>query len=106
MSSPDMFNFYVILADHDMVNDAGRATTCRRKFKVPLLQTKITKKAFRKWVPRKNRSKISDETKIQYTSNLHQTTPWRTRPLDAAIEDGPCNGEEINWGTIEKKHSD
>ena len=34
-SSPDLFNFYVVLADHDMVNDAGRATTCRRKFKAP-----------------------------------------------------------------------
>ena len=26
-----MFNFYVISAGHDMVNDAGRTTTCRRK---------------------------------------------------------------------------
>ena len=39
-----MFNFYVVLAGHDKVNDAGRATTCRRKFKAPSLQTKCTKK--------------------------------------------------------------
>ena len=43
-SSPDMFNFYVVLAGHDKLNDAGRATTCRRKFKAPSLQTK-----YRKW---------------------------------------------------------
>ena len=42
-SSPDMFNFYVVLAGHDKVNDAGRATTCRRKFTAPSLQTKCTK---------------------------------------------------------------
>ena len=40
-SSPDMFNFDVILAGHDMVTDAGRATTCRRKCKAPCLQTKV-----------------------------------------------------------------
>ena len=39
-----MFNFYVVLAGHDKVSDAGRATTCRRKFKAPSLQTKCTKK--------------------------------------------------------------
>ena len=37
-SSPDMFNYYVVLAGQDMVTDAGRATTCRRKFKAPSLQ--------------------------------------------------------------------
>ena len=38
-----MFNFYVVSAGHDMVTDAGRATTCRRKFKAPWLQTKVQK---------------------------------------------------------------
>ena len=42
-SSPDMFNFYVVLAGHDMVIDAGMANTCRRKFKSPWLQTKVQK---------------------------------------------------------------
>ena len=42
-SSPDMFNFYVVLARPDKVSDAGRVTTCRRKFKAPSLQTKGTK---------------------------------------------------------------
>ena len=38
-----MFNFYVVLAGHDKVGDAGRATTCRLKYKVPLLKTNSTK---------------------------------------------------------------
>ena len=38
-----MFNFYVVLAGHDKVNDAGGATTCRRKFKASSLETKSTK---------------------------------------------------------------
>ena len=28
-----MFNFYVVLAGHDMVTDASKATTWRRRFK-------------------------------------------------------------------------
>ena len=42
-ASLDMFNFYVVLAGHDKVNDAGRASTCRQKFKALSLQTKSTK---------------------------------------------------------------
>ena len=42
-SSPDLFNFYVISAGHDMAIDAARATTCRRNFKAPRLQTERTK---------------------------------------------------------------
>ena len=42
-SSPDTFNFYVVLAGHNKVSDEGRATTCRRKFKAPSLQTKVQK---------------------------------------------------------------
>ena len=43
-SSPDMFNFYVVLTGHDkIISDTGRAITCRRKFKAPSLQTKSTK---------------------------------------------------------------
>ena len=42
-ASPDMFNYYVVLTGHDKINEASRATTCRRKFKAPSLQTKSTK---------------------------------------------------------------
>ena len=33
------------LANHDKTIDAERATTCRRNFRAPSLQTKITKNA-------------------------------------------------------------
>ena len=42
-SSPNLFNFYLISAGHDIAIDAGRATTCRRNFKAPWLQTEPTK---------------------------------------------------------------
>ena len=42
-SSPDVFNFYAVLAGHDVVTDASRTTTCRRKFKAPCLQRKVYK---------------------------------------------------------------
>ena len=34
-SNPDLLTFYVISGGHDMANEAGRATTCRRNFKAP-----------------------------------------------------------------------
>ena len=37
-----------------------------------------------------------------YTSSLDQTTPSHTRPLNATIEDGPCNQEKINWEKLKK----
>ena len=43
-SSPDLFNFYVFSAGHDMAKDAGRAIKCRHNFKDPWLQTERTKK--------------------------------------------------------------
>ena len=42
-SSPDMFNFSIVLADHDKVTDADRTTTCKCNFKAPLFLTKSTK---------------------------------------------------------------
>ena len=42
-SSPDLFNFYVTSSGHHMADDAGRATTCRRNFRAPWLQTERTK---------------------------------------------------------------
>ena len=38
-----MFNFYVVLAGHDMATDAGRAPMSRQNFKDSSLQTKGTK---------------------------------------------------------------
>ena len=42
-SSPDLFKFYVVLAGHYKITNAGGDTTCRRKFKALSLQTKARK---------------------------------------------------------------
>ena len=67
-SSPDMFIFYVTSIGHDMVTDAGRATSCRCKFRNPLLQTKVQKKMDlpKTWVLTGESLKISYEEKIKY----------------------------------------
>ena len=63
-SSPDMFNFYVVFAGHDMVTDAGRTTTCRRKIKPHEYKQKYNKRTFPKYgFQRENRLKISDKKK-------------------------------------------
>ena len=65
-SSPDMFNFYVDFAGHDIATETDRATTCRRKFKAPSLQTYITKKrrtSRKRGVLTGKSLKISDEKK-------------------------------------------
>ena len=71
-TSPNMLNFYVILAGHDKVSETGRATTCRRKFKAPSLQKKAQKmkvlpktwvlrgKTFEDFRQEKNRNTILD----------------------------------------------
>ncbi len=38
-----MFNFYVVSAIADMLNDTDRSNTCRSIFKVPPLQRKVQK---------------------------------------------------------------
>ena len=61
-----MFNFCVVFAGHDMVTDAGRATTRRRKFKAPSLKSKSIKKCrtFRKHeFLEKTRLKLSTQKK-------------------------------------------
>ena len=42
-SFPDLVNIYVALAGHDMITDAGRATTCRQKFRPHDYKTKVQK---------------------------------------------------------------
>ena len=99
-----MFNFYKVFAGHDMVTNVGRATTSRRKFKAPLLQTESPKRKdlSKSWVLTENILKISDETKTKNTSSFNETTPWNTWPPNARMDDGPCNQEEINRGKIEE----
>ena len=42
-SNPDLLTFFVISGGHNMANDTGSATTCRRNFKAPWLQSERTK---------------------------------------------------------------
>ena len=83
-----MFKFYVVLAGHDKVSDAGRATTCRLKLKAPSLQTKDTKTegAFENMSFSKKNVCFN---KKKQTFSHDQTTPWNTRVLSKTIEYGP-----------------
>ena len=97
-----MFNFYVVLAGHDMVTDTGSATTCRSKFKDYSLQ----KKGIKNEEPFENidfnGKQFEDSDEKKHTSSLDQTTPWNTLPLNATIDDRPYNQEEMNCRKIEK----
>ena len=87
-----MFNFCVVFAGHDMVTDAGRATTRRRKFKAPSLKSKSIKKCrtFRKHeFLEKKPFEAFNEKKRKYTFSPEQTTPWNTQPPKTTIENGP-----------------
>ena len=99
-----MFNFCGF-AGRAMVTDAGRANFAGANSKHHDYKQKYKKRrTFRKGVSRKNRLKFSDE---KNTSSLDRTTPSHTLPLNATIEDGPWNQEEINSRKNEKKkHSD
>ena len=39
---------------------------------------------------------------VKYFFSLDLTNPWHRQPLNATIEDGPCNQEEKNRRKIEK----
>ena len=63
-SSPNLFNFYVILAGHDKITDGGRATKCSWYFEAPWLETKVQiKEDFSKMISTKICLNISDEEK-------------------------------------------
>ena len=81
-SSPDMFNFDVDLAGHNIITDAGRSRLCRLNFEGPSLPTKCTKNEgpFESMSFSKKQFEDFNEKKFKYTSNLDQTTFWNTRP--------------------------
>ena len=85
-----MFNFCNDFAGRDMVTDAGKAQTCRRKIKAPWLQTKVQEM---KELPKMSftEKRFEDFRRKKYTSSLDRTTPWNIQPLNATLEDGICN---------------
>ena len=78
-SSPDLFKFYVISLGHDMANDAGRATTCRRNFKARWLQTEC----FKNEGP-SEKMNFNGETFLRFqTKHFKNSTP----PMENITED-------------------
>ena len=43
-SSLGLLNFFVVLADQDVISGADKATTCTCQFKAPLIYSNCTKK--------------------------------------------------------------
>ena len=74
-SCSDMFNFSEDMAGHDMVTDAGRATTCKRKFKAPSLQTKCAKNEEKFENMGFNGKQFEDFRRKKNSSSLIQLTP-------------------------------
>ena len=102
-SSPDLFEFFVNSADHAMANDDDRATTCRRSFKAPWLQTERRKNEGPSEKTSFNGEQLESfkakNQKIQ-TSCGEQNKNHKT--LKAKTEHEPCIQEEMNWSKIEK----
>ena len=76
-----MFNFFVVLAGHDKVTDAGRFATCRRKINPHDYKEKYKKwRTFRKHgFERENSLKISDEKRTETLFSTFQKTQSRTQ---------------------------
>ena len=103
-SSPGLFNFYVISARRDMANDAGGASTCKRSFKAPWLQTERTKNEG----PSEKTSFNGEQFEVFKPKNqkIHSShgdqTKGTTRPQGQKLNMNPCKQEEINGSEIEK----
>ena len=97
-AGPDLSNFYVIMAGHDMVSNASRATTCRCKFNAPSLQTrsKKTKDIPKIWVSTWKPFEDFRWKEKKCISSLDQRTPWNKRPFMANFDCLPRTQEEIN----------
>ena len=104
-SSPDLFKFYVISAGNGMAKDNDRATTCRRIFEAPWLQTERTKDEG----PSEKMSFNGEQFENFKTKKLkNPDISWRPKQnnhkvLKAKTEHEPCSQEEINWSKIEKR---
>ena len=103
-SSPDLFKFYVISDGQGMANDNDGATTCRRNFKAPWLQTERTRNE-----GPSEKIIFNGETvwRFQTKKPKNPIILWRTKQknqknLIAKTEPEPCGQEEKNWRKIEK----
>ena len=80
-SNPDMLNFYVVLTGHVTVNDAGRATTCRRNFKAPSLQSIVQnmKDVWKTWVLTGKQFEDFRQKRTELIFSVPQKTPVEPR---------------------------
>ena len=105
-SSPDLFNFCVISADHDMAKDARRATTCRRIFKAPILQTERTKSEGPSEKMSFNGEQFEDfRQKIQKFHSSHGEQNKRTtRPRRQKLNMNQVATKELNKAKMKKSN--
>ena len=102
--NPYLLAFYVISGDHDMANDAGRATTCRRILKAPWLQKERTK------IEGSSEKMTFNGEQFEIIKRVKPKTPvivWTPKQKNhespkAKTEHEPCRQEEIKWSKIEK----
>ena len=81
-ASLDMFDYYAILAGHDKVKVAGRATTSQSKSRALPIQRKIQKmKVFsRIWVSFNNCLKYSDQKLKTFTFGIREQNKRINKP--------------------------
>ena len=103
-----LLTFYVVSGSHDIANDAGRATTCRRIFKAPWLQTERTKNEGSSEKMSFNGEQFEIFKRIKPKTPVNVWTPKQKNHEHpkAKTEYEPCRQEEINWSIIEKKLSE
>ena len=75
-----MFNFYVVSAGADMVNDTDRSTTCRSIFKAAPLQRKVQEMKVlpKTWVSPNNRLNNSDQKLKTWTFGIREQNKGTT----------------------------
>ena len=99
-STPDLFNFFAVLAGHDKTSDIGSVTSCRRKFKDASLQKKYKKwRTFRKQgFDQENSLKISKEKKEQkhYSRPLKKPSGTQGSQLIESNEQGLHRQQELH----------
>ena len=103
--NPYLLTFYVVSVGHGIGNDNGRATTWRRNFKAPWLQTERTKND-----GSSEKMSFNGETVWKFETKKKPKNPvivWRTKQKnhetrEAKTEHEQCRQEEINWSKIEK----
>ena len=94
-SSPDLFNFNVISAGHGVTNDDDRATTCRRNFKAPWLQTERTKKWGAFW---KNELQRGTVWNFKTKKPKNPLLPWRTKQKNNKTPEAKPEHEPMQAG--------